>query len=177
MKEKKQKTWVLQAQLISLLRRLFVKSPSFSAVKKAARRERIVLNKDGSPSKAKRFEFQCADCKGWFVDGKTTYNTVDKRGKAKSKTVSTLAVDHTDPVIPPTGFPRQPNGDPDWNIIIERMFLGVYIWNPEDTFDKIKGRAQLLCWSCHNIKSQIENAQRREATPQKTKEKKPKKGK
>jgi hypothetical protein len=161
-KDKKPKTWVLQAQLISVLRRLFVKSPMFQATRKAAQRERKVVNKDGSVSKAHRVEYQCAICKGMFLDRKIEVeeNKGTKKGN-KIKKYHEIAVDHVEPCVPVEGLPKLPWGDTDWNILIDRMMLGVEVWNPGDTYERIKTRARILCWKCHEKVTLEQNQQRK----------------
>lgn len=53
-----------------------------------------------------------------------------------------VVVDHIEPVVPVTGFVS-------WDDVISRMFCG-----PDGL--------QVLCKSCHSIKTKAENAQRRE---------------
>lgn len=58
------------------------------------------------------------------------------------------AKDHIVPIVPYEGFPLHPiTGGPDWTIIIERLFCNV-----EDI--------QVLCHSCHDSKSSIEDTMR-----------------
>jgi hypothetical protein len=159
---KKPKTWVLQAQLISILRRLFVKSPMFQAVRKEAQRERTTFNKDGSESKARRVEYRCEICGKYFCDKKVSVEVVDKKGKKKQKQYHAIAVDHVEPFIPETGMPRLPDGSIDWNPLIKRMFLDIEVWQPDsNTFDDIRGKARLLCYECHSQITQVQNAERR----------------
>jgi len=162
-KEKKKPTpWVLQAQLISLLRKLFVKSPMFQATRKAAQREYKAINKDGSESKAHRVEFQCAICGAMFKDRKVEVEVTDKKGKKKTKKYHEIAVDHILTVVPLEGLPKLSNGKTDWNVLIERMMLEVEVWNPTDTYERIKDRSRLLCYKCHEVVTQEQNTQRRE---------------
>lgn len=58
------------------------------------------------------------------------------------------AKDHVEPVIPFTGFPIHPiTGGPDWTIVIDRLLCDI------ENF-------QILCHSCHDQKSAIEDAMR-----------------
>lgn len=67
-----------------------------------------------------------------------------------------FALDHIVPMVPHTGFPMHPvTKGPDWTIIIDRLFCDV------DGF-------QVLCNSCHDIKTSIED-NIRGAQPKKTK--------
>jgi hypothetical protein len=143
-KKKKKKVWIVQQQVISVIRRLFVRSPIFSAVKKANRRERKVTNKDGSVSTALRWEYQCAHCKKWHPE------------KIKGKVQ--MALDHVSPVInPETGF----IGFADY---IDRMFAGMKVWDEEKGFDiDIFKHFQLLCKECHQFKTNSELIQRKES--------------
>ena len=161
-KEATSRSWVLQAQMISVLRRLFVRSPMFQATKKAATRDRVTYNKDGSVSNRHCVERQCAICKEWFQDTKVVVEETDKKGRTKSKKYNTVAVDHTDPFVPVEGLPRRSNGLPDWNVLIDRMFLGVVTWGKDSKYADIAGKARILCWKCHNQVTQEQNAERRE---------------
>ncbi len=146
------KKWVLRAQIISALKKIFVRSPMFQQIKNAHRRERTVYNKDGSESKAKRWEYQCAHCGEWFPE--------------KIKGEAQLNIDHTEPVI------QVGVGFVNFDTWIEREFVGVSYWDEEKGFDvPFNGRLSLLCLACHHIKSEQENAGRREVKKQK-KEKK-----
>lgn len=161
--EKKKKTdWVLQAQLISQLRRLFVKSPMFAATKRAATRDRVTYNKDGSVSGRHCVERQCAICGEWFKDEKIVVETEDKKGKKATKKYHSVAVDHTEPFVPVEGLPTRENGRPDWNVLIDRMFLNVVVWRKDSSYEEIKDKARILCWKCHDKVTQEQNAQRRE---------------
>jgi hypothetical protein len=59
-----------------------------------------------------------------------------------------VQVDHVVPVVPIEGFPTLPDGNPNWNVYIHRMFP------TSDGF-------QVLCTGCHNVKTQSENSGRR----------------
>jgi hypothetical protein len=173
---KKPKMWVLQAVLISQLRRLFVRSPLFQATRKDAQEEKVVYNKDGTQSKQRRVHYRCAICGEFFDDCKTTIESTDKRGKVSKKKVHQIAVDHTEPFVPLEGLPKRENGLPDWNVLIDRMFLGVVVWNPEsDTYDRIKDRARLLCHECHGVVTAEQNRIRRELKKQADNSEKPEK--
>lgn len=174
-KEKKKKTqWVLQATLISLLRRAFVKSPLFTATRKDAQREKTVFNKDGTASKQRRVEYRCAICGQMFDDKKVEIQSVDKKGKVTTKKVHQIAVDHTEPFVPLEGLPKRENGLPDWNVLIDRMFLGVVVWDSAtDKYDKIRDRARLLCHKCHNTVTVEQNRIRKELKKQAGESEKP----
>lgn len=172
------KTWVLQAILISLLRRAFVKSPMFTATRKAAQREKVTYNKDGSVSGRRRVEYKCAMCGEYFDDCKVTIQKTDKKGKSKPKTVHNIAVDHVEPFVPVEGLPRRDNGLPDWNVLIDRMMLSIDVWDPSvDTYSRIQDKARILCWKCHEEVTQEQNQQRREHKKAKEEPKKTKKTK
>ena len=134
-KKEKIKNWVLSQQAISVLRRLFYKSPMFAAIKKANRRERKVINKDGSVSIAVRWEYQCKECGKWFPE--------------KINKVTQIQIDHIYPVISTeTGFV-------DWNTWFKRMFVGVTYWDEKKLFGgiNIAESLQILCLACHKEKS------------------------
>lgn len=134
--------WVLRAMAMSALKKLFVRSPMFQILKKYNRREKVVKNKDGSLSKAKRWEYQCNHCKNWFPE------------KVKGK--ATVNVDHIEPAVNPhTGWV-------DFNTWIEREFVGVEAYDSTKISEKqfyevISKKLQILCIECHNIKSAEEN--------------------
>jgi 5-methylcytosine-specific restriction endonuclease McrA len=152
-KEKKPKKWVLRPLAISALKKIFVRSPMFQVVKKMNRRPRTVINKDGSESTALRWEYQCQHCEQWFAE------KINKEVQ--------IQIDHVLPVTDPeTGWV----GIEDW---IEREFVDVEVYDPKEEtdkqlYDRIKSRLQILCLSCHNIKSQKENTRRREVKKEKT---------
>lgn len=87
--------------------------------------------------------YECTNCKGHF--------SVSKKE---------IKVDHIIPVVSiTTGFQFRPNGLPDWNEFIDRLFCPV------------EG-LQLLCNTCHDSKTQIEDTMRAEFNQKrKTKEK------
>ncbi len=58
------------------------------------------------------------------------------------------AKDHIEPIVPYDGFPIHPTtGGPDWTIIIDRMMCD-------------RENIQILCHSCHDIKTATEDAMR-----------------
>jgi len=81
-----------------------------------------------------RVMYECEHCHKLFFD-KFWFYTTTKKWRKKSA----VALDHVIPVIDPkTGFTT-------WDDYIERMF---------------NGKVQLLCHSCHNIKTTQENGER-----------------
>lgn len=129
--------WVLQAAVFSALRRIFRTYPPYSNVRNRAKEEFYIKSKKGKS--LRRVRFKCEMC------GK----------KYSSKNV---AVDHIEPVIGISGLKRQPNGDPDFNVYIARLFCS-------------EENLQLLCSPCHANKSKNENKQRNANTPKKRKTK------
>lgn len=85
------------------------------------RREVPKYNKDGTRSKKNSVQYLCSTCKEWA-------------GSTK------MAVDHLDPVIPPTGFT-------DWNTFIDRLFCGA-------------DNLQPCCEICHKVKTNNERTER-----------------
>jgi hypothetical protein len=93
--------------------------------------------------------FECEHCNIWIYDGK---KDIDKQleildckppnGLIKDKT----NLDHKDSVIPLESFSR---GSWDWDEFINRLFC------EEEGF-------QLLCSSCHDIKTKLEDGMRKE---------------
>lgn len=59
-----------------------------------------------------------------------------------------VVVDHIEPVIPQSGFPMTQEGKEDWNVFIDRLFCGTH-------------NLQVLCKSCHNLKTTCENIVRK----------------
>lgn len=95
-KKKKKPKYNENSAIRSALRRTFSRSPIVREVMQDGRRERQINKKDGTPAKRPRVEFQCSECKGWFM------------GKD-------VQVDHKEPVVPITGYT-------DWNTFITRLF-------------------------------------------------------
>ena len=80
------------------LRRAYSRSPMVRAAFDAVRRERPWFKKDGSKAKKPRVEFQCNECKDWFMK-------------------KHVQADHIVPVVDPEiGFC-------DWDTFIERLFV------------------------------------------------------
>jgi 5-methylcytosine-specific restriction endonuclease McrA len=134
-KAEKKTVWVLRAQVISMMRRLFRRSPMCAFVLKAAQVPFTAKKKDGSESKARRVLYKCACC-------------------GKTYPYKEVAVDHVLPVINPD------HGFVDFNELISRMFVEVEIWDKDSTHDLSK-YLQVLCKECHNNKTQEENKTRR----------------
>lgn len=166
-KKKKEYKFVLRASVISALKKVFVRSPLFSVVKEFNKRERLVTKQDGSPSKARRVEYQCNHCKQWFPE--------------KINKITQVQVDHVEPVInPQTGYV-------DFNTWIAREFVDVEVWDPKINsrlalYNSIKHRLQLLCGPCHLLKTNQEGVVRKEVkekakVPKKTSDKRPRKSK
>lgn len=139
---KKKKPWIMKQAVISALRNVFRRSPLSSETLKAAKREAAPQkNKDGTESRAKRVEYQCAHCQQWFPK------------KVGKKTV--IFVDHIVPVVDPlVGFDG-------WDAYIPRM-NGVEVFDyDKDTFEsKLKHLYQVLCKDCHDVKTKAEGQQR-----------------
>jgi hypothetical protein len=102
-----------------------------------------------------------------FDDKKVEIQSVDKKGKVTTKKVHQIAVDHTEPFVPLEGLPKRENGLPDWNVLVDRMFLGVVVWDSKtDKYDKIRDRARLLCHECHHTVTIEQNRIRKELKKQ-----------
>jgi hypothetical protein len=54
-----------------------------------------------------------------------------------------VRVDHREPVVPLTGFPKLPDGRDDWSTYIERLYCS------DENF-------QLICCNCHDKKTDVE---------------------
>lgn len=140
------KDFILQKEVISMLRRLWRRSRHKALAKQAVKSERTVFNKDGSVSKRHCVQYECEQCHGQFTDDE-------------------VEVDHIDPVIDPnTGFV-------DWNTFISRLFVNLSIIKATDTPDLVKGKLQVLCKTCHSAKSVAENKERRKNATSKRKSK------
>jgi hypothetical protein len=155
-KAKKQFVWVLRAQVISKLRRLFSQSPMFKAVKDAAKVEIPHFNKDGSKSKAKRYMYRCKICGELFPDRKIEVTVLDPKGKKIKKKRFAIAVDHIAPVI------GEKDGFIDMNTWIERCFVGVQVWDVSKPLPDLSKYLRILCWSCHDKVSAVQNQVRRD---------------
>lgn len=160
-KEKKLVKFVLEAAVISALRKTFGKSILFNITKKAHQVEIPHYNQDGSLSKSRRVMYRCADCQELYKDEKVTI--LNKKGKKVSK--KAFACDHTLPVVDPVqGIPRRENGKIDWSIYVDRMFAHVEFFDPTvHTYQgELKDKFSILCHSCHDKKSIEENKIRNE---------------
>lgn len=156
-KKKKDRIFILEAQIISVLRRLFVRSPHFQATKNSHQRPYVAKKKDGSDSTAHRVQRQCNNCKNWYSE--KGYHIL-KSGKKKKVTL--IACDHVEPVINPDGTTRNSDGSMDWNKFVARMWIDTPVWDDKkNSFEKdLKGKLQLLCRTCHDDKTKLENNQR-----------------
>ena len=142
MAERKPVKWVLRAKIISVLRREFRNSPLFRAAKKNARVEVPKYNQDGSESKKPAVMYRCAECKELYSE--------KKDGKSQ------IQVDHIEPVL------DTKIGFKDWNMWIERMFLGVDVWDEKKgNIPDVSDKLQILCLKCHKEKTDRENKERR----------------
>jgi hypothetical protein len=160
-KEKKLTKFVLEAAVISALRKTFGKSVLFNITKKAHQVEIPHYNQDGSLSKSRRVMYRCSECKELYKDEKIF--TTNKKGKRVSK--KAFACDHTSPVVDPIkGIPRRENGKIDWSVYVDRMFAGVEYFDPSvHTYqENLKGMFSILCHLCHDRKSTEENKIRNE---------------
>lgn len=143
-KAKKKRVWVLQAAVFSALRRIFRTYPPYRETLDEAKEEYFVASKKGT--KMRRVRFACNKC-----------------GKKYAR--KGVSIDHDSPVIQVTGSPRQPNGEIDYNVYIDRLFC-------------TKDNLNCLCNKCHKEKSAIEVKQRakfrKPTTAKKTTKRKPK---
>lgn len=148
-KEKGRKPWIMRQAVISALRNVFRRSPLSSETLKAAKREaEPVMNKDGTVSKAKRVEYQCAHCKEWFAK------------KVKGKNF--IFVDHITPVVDTEA------GFTTWDEYLTRMYhLEVFNYD-KDTFASVLADwFQVLCKTCHDVKTKTEGKKRTETKKKK----------
>lgn len=159
MVKKKEYKFVLEAAVMSALRRLFVKSPLFKATKDDAKEAYTAHKKDGSASAAKRVHYKCASCKKYHPEKGSARL---KNGKLKKNAVL-IAVDHVDSVMAVDGSTRKSDGTMDWNTYLSRLFVGITFWDPKiHSFKNIPaGKLQILCKACHDEKSFLENSNRK----------------
>ncbi len=127
-KAKKPKTFHFKSWFTNVLRGACRRYPSYYSIRNKVKEEYFVETKMGK--QARRVRYECQIC----------------HNKVSSKDIRT---DHIDPVVPLTGFPMLPNGDPDWNSLIPRMFC------PEENL-------QAICVECHDVKTKAENKQRKD---------------
>jgi hypothetical protein len=175
-KSTKPKKFVLEAAVISALRRAFNRSIIYAQVKEAAKVEVPHFNKDGSRSKSKRVNYRCSDCGGLFPDKKIP--VTNKKGEKVSK--KAFAVDHTEPVVDPEkGMKRRENGKIDWSEYVDRMFAYVDFYDPKihNYLNSLAGKFSVLCHVCHDKKTLIENNVRKQKAKSNKPSKKQKKGK
>lgn len=127
-KPKKPKEFYFKGWMIGQLRRICRRYPPYYQTLNSVKEEYYITTKAGK--QLKRVKYTCSKCKGQY----------------SSKEVQ---VDHIIPIVPIEGFPMLPNGEPDWNSFIPRLFCG-----PEGL--------QVLCTGCHDEKTQNENSKRKE---------------
>ncbi len=125
---KKDNAFRFRNWMVGALRGASRRFPPFYKKRNAAKQEYFIKTKMGKP--LRRVKYQCEKCKEWFSSKE-------------------IRLDHTDPVVPLTGFPVLDNGEDDWNTYIKRMFC------------EAEGLS-LLCVGCHNIKTNEEKAQRKD---------------
>jgi 5-methylcytosine-specific restriction endonuclease McrA len=120
--KKAKKQFVLQAMLLSALRRCFRKYPPYTETLKNAKKEYYIKSRK-SDKKLRRVHFKCACCGEYFSS-------------------KDIRVDHIEPVVDiKVGFV-------DFNTYIERLFCDAT-------------NLQAICKNDHDIKTKIENKQRR----------------
>jgi len=127
-KPKKQAVFNLRSWMIGQLRRMSRRYPPIYQVRNEAKETYTIPSKTGKPMK--RVRFTCSVCK----------NKVSN---------SEIRIDHSQPIIPVTGFPLNEDGTDNWNIVINRMFCS-------------KEGLVAMCDPCHQIKTQDENKVRKE---------------
>lgn len=125
-KAKKKRVWVLQAMVFSALRRAFRTYPPYKETLDEGKEEYYVDSKKGK--KLRRVRFKCEKCN-------------------KKYARANIAIDHIVPVIDVAGVAKRPNGQPDFNEYIDRLYCA-------------KSNLQRLCLTCHKAKSKEENKQR-----------------
>lgn len=142
-KKKKSDKWALRPLLISALRKLFMQSPIFNYVKSQAR----VDDKYGRAM----YSYTCNICKKKFRDTKIT--VLNAKGKKVQK--HSIAIDHINPVV------CVEEGFVDWSTYIDRMFGFISSWDKSNPNKEVLKHFQLCCFTCHELKSKLENSTRR----------------
>ena len=137
------KKWNLRAQVFNAIRKICRFSPMFRKCKNDAA---TWIEYMGKTKMVKRRAWICAICK---------------------KPHRKVEVDHVNPCVPIEGLPIQANGEPDYNMFIERTVCAT------------EG-LRCLCHNCHSKVSKLQNSERRKTKPKKkkrveTNERKPKK--
>lgn len=113
------KTW-----MVGQLRRAMRKYPPYYGTLNTVKESYYIESKKGK--QMKRCLYTCTQCHEKYKSGE-------------------VSVDHIQPVVDPaTGFPALPDGTPDWNVYIARLFC------PQENL-------QVLCSSCHDKKTAGEN--------------------
>lgn len=123
-------SWNEDAALRSAWRRIFTRSPIVIEVLKAGKRYVPKFNTDGSKSKKDSVEYLCNVCKKWV--------------KASVGGKNNIAVDHIIPVIAVDDVSGKVK---DWNVFKTSLFC-------------VKSNLQIICKSCHLIKSNSERDHR-----------------
>ena len=126
--------WNQESVIRGALRRAFARSPAVLNVKYKTRRESPRYKKDGSLSKQKKVEYQCAICKQWYGS-------------------NDVAVDHIEPVIPVNGVRSS------WDMFMERLFCDEKNLQLVCSYKKKKFELHDKP-SCHYLKTQEERLTR-----------------
>lgn len=128
------KKFVLSAYMKNAVRRLSYRFPSRSEAWKAVR----IPRPDDWPNKRVQWVAPCIACKKLFEQSDTQ-------------------CDHIEPIIPVSGWPLAPQSplyelgldDKDMNVLVYRTFV-------------CASKLQIMCKTCHKIKSKEENDRRKE---------------
>ncbi len=135
------KPFIFRAWFISKLRAASRRYPPIYEAQNAVKEYYTVMSKTGKPMK--RVRFPCAICGGKFSNKE-------------------IRRDHIQPVVDvKVGFPLTLDGKDNWNVYINRMF-GIL---SDGSINK--RMIQIICVTCHNIKSKDEKKLRKEANSMK----------
>lgn len=130
---RKPKRFILSAYMKNAIRRMSYRFPSRTEALAAVR----IPRPDNWSNKRVKWLVPCAFCKELFEMANTQ-------------------CDHITPIIPVTGWPAAPTSelytcgsdDKDMNVLVYRTFVSAK-------------ELQILCKSCHKLKSDAENAERK----------------
>lgn len=131
-KSTKSKIFVFKPWMVGQLRRVSRRYPPIYQCLNASKEEYFIESKSGT--QMRRVRYKCNVCKNMF-------NSRD------------VAVDHIVPIANNDGFPLLPNGEPDWNTFIARLFCD-------------GSNLQTICTDCHDLKSATEGTKRRKRKKQ-----------
>ena len=123
------------------LRTAWTMSKSYQEFKRSKRIEKERLKKDGTPHKRPGVFYKCEECGEESKEGEQV--GVNRRGNPRRKLL--IYMDHKIPVIDPKlGFQ-------DWYTFWDRLYVPPEEWEQ---------RLQVLCRTCHQLKTKEERALR-----------------